>query len=222
MGTPSAELVVGLVSAIGGLAAAVAAWWAARMALRIAHLDRNAGDIREARAEAWTVLAVRIENLLSLMTVAERAIEEGGAWVVGEGRGTDPQFRTLAAPAQADAGGPATAEFRARLLITREYLPLTRSLVLDGVPFSAGDAYAPFEALRDDYPGHEGWWPGLELNDVDPIGIQVVRAEILLAVRGIEQAAENIAASTASEASVLSGWRLAFKPPSRLDGHHAP
>ena len=222
MSTHGADIAIESVSALGGLAAAVAAWWAARIALQIASQDRQLNADRDAQAEARTVLGDRVERLLALMAVAERAAQEGGAWVFGEGRRTSPHLRSHGDLPDVAIDGPASAELRARLLLTSEYLPLSRALVLEGMPFSAGDASAPFEALEEELDDDNGWWLELELNEVDAIGLQVFRAEILLAVRGLERARNENAVSSAAATSVLTGWQLARSHESKPSGQARP
>lgn len=148
---------------------------------------------------------IRIDDLIKMLTVAEQASLDEEPWVHGEGVRADPRFRTVTEPAGRDHGA-AAAEFRARLLVTPEYLPLTRGLVLDGVAFDAGAASAPFTELNEALGDDRDWWLGLELNDHVPIGLQVVRAEILMTVRGLEGAARKVAPSSKAEVTTFDGW----------------
>lgn len=161
-------------------------------------------------------LGTRIEDLLKMLVAAEQASQGGEPWVRGEGVHTDPRFRTVTEqPAGRESHGAAAAEFRARLLVTPEYLPLTRGLVLDGVPFDAGAAGAPFTELNEALGDDRDWWLGLELNDHVPIGLQVVRAEILATVRGLEAVARKVSASSAAVVTAFDGWDLDSGPGER-------
>ena len=208
------EATVGSLSAFGALGAAVAAWWAARVAIRIATEDRQSHSHREARTEARQVIGRRIDSLLDLMSVVENAFAiDGAIAIIGSRAHGIASHRPGESEAKVNAS--VFGELRARLLLTREYLPLTRSLVLDGTSFSAGDFSAPFEALDDQLDADDDWWLGLSPNDHDSAELQVVRAEILATVRGLERTAKAIANSTASDVSFISGWEVTFNPQSR-------
>jgi hypothetical protein len=168
---------------------------------------------RYARSEALARFGTRIDDLLKMLALAEQASLDGDPWVYGEGVHTDPRFRTATEqPSGREGHGAAAAEFRARLLVTPEYLPLTRGPVLDGVPFDAGAAGAPFTELNEAFGDDREWWLGLELNDHVPIGLQAVRAEILATVRGLEGVARKVSASSAAVVTAFDGWDLDSGP----------